>query len=294
MTVRDLVLPAFFGDALALGAHWIYDDAEIAEAFPDGIRDYEDPRSDYHPGKQAGDFTHYGDQTLVLLESLDRHRGFDAAAWRKDWLTYWRGKPNSYLDGATRRTLENSAAGLDRPSESHDLGGAARAAALFALNFSNDDEAVAAARAQTHLTHGDPRVPAVAEFITLATRRVLEGASFAHAFESAATEGMPDLAAAHEAAQGSDEDLTNLGLSCDVAKAFPLMVALALKHESDPVAALRENARLGGDSAARGIPLGLLMGAKHGLAAFPSVWSGKLTKFDRISSVLDRLALLPA
>ncbi|MGC4012976.1 MAG: ADP-ribosylglycohydrolase family protein [Luteolibacter sp.] len=294
MTSRDLVLPAFFGDALALGAHWIYDDAEIAEAFPDGITHYAAPHSDYHPGKQAGDFTHYGDQTLVLLESLDRHRGFDPAAWRKDWLAFWRGKPNAYLDGATRRTLENSAAGLDRPSESHDLGGAARAAALFALPFSTDEEAVTAARAQTTLTHGDPRVAAVAEFLALATRRILEGATFSQAFQAAATDGMPDFAAAIEASQGTNDDLVDLGLSCDVAKAFPLMVALALKYEDDPVMALRENARLGGDSAARGIPLGLLVGAKHGLAAFPTTWSTQLTKFERISSILDRLALLPA
>ncbi|MFD0893002.1 ADP-ribosylglycohydrolase family protein [Luteolibacter ambystomatis] len=294
MTSRDLVLPAFFGDALALGAHWIYDDAEIAEAFPAGITNYSDPRSDYHPGKQAGDFTHYGDQTLMLLESLDRHRGFDPAAWRKDWLAFWRGKPNSYLDGATRRTLENSTAGLDRPSDSHDLGGASRIAALFALHFASDEEAVTAARAQTTLTHGDPRVAAVAEFLTLATRRVLEGASFSQAFEAAAATGMPDLDAAMEASRGTNEDLVDLGLSCDVAKAFPLMVALALKYENEPVTALRENARLGGDSAARGIPLGLLMGAKHGLSAFPAAWSSELTKFERISSVLERLALLPA
>ncbi|MEI7928752.1 MAG: ADP-ribosylglycohydrolase family protein, partial [Verrucomicrobiales bacterium] len=61
--VRDLILPAFSGDALALGPHWIYDAEEIARLYPQGVSTYDAPRSAYHSGKQAGDFTHYGDQT---------------------------------------------------------------------------------------------------------------------------------------------------------------------------------------------------------------------------------------
>jgi ADP-ribosylglycohydrolase len=294
MTARDLVFPAFFGDALALGAHWIYDDAEIAELFPGGMNHYEAPRSDYHPGKAAGDFTHYGDQTLVLLESIDRHHGFDCDAWRKDWLAFWRDKPTSYLDGATKRTLENAAAGIERPSDSHDLGGASRVAALFSLHFPTDAAAAEAARAQTTVTHGDPRVAAAAEFLALATRKVLTGAGFGEAFAQSVVPGLPDLAAARQAATGTPDDLENLGLSCDVSKALPLMVALALKYEHDPVESLRENARLGGDSAARGLALGLLMGAKHGLAAFPGDWLDHLNASPRISAALDRIVAVAA
>lgn len=287
MTSRDLVYPALFGDALSLGAHWIYDAIEIEDHFPDGIVNFAPPRSSYHPGKEAGDFTHYGDQALVLLESVARHGGFDAAGWKADWFAYWRGKPQSYLDGATRRTLENFSIGLDRPSDSHDLGGASRGAALFAVSFATDEEALEAARAQTRLTHGDPRVTAAAEFITLATRRVLEGENFESAFAKAAAgvSSPPNLKVIREAAAGGTEALIDLGLSCDVAKAFPLMLALALKYENAPVDGLRENARLGGDSAARGLPLGLLLGAKHGLSAFPEGWQTSLRAFPRIDAV---------
>jgi len=291
MTSRDLVLPAFFGDALALGAHWIYDAEDIDAHFPDGVTNYADPQSAYHPGKKAGDFTHYGDQTLVLLESLVRHGGFDHAGWRSDWLAYWQGQPSSYLDGATRHTLENLSAGLDRPSDSHDLGGASRVAALFALHPGSDTELVEAARDQTALTHGDPRVIGAAGFIALATRRILAGDGFRQAFEKAAAiaSHSPDLDEAASAAEGSVDSLAEIGLSCDVAVAFPLTLALALKFEQAPVAGLRENAGLGGDSAARGLPLGLWLGARHGLAAFPAVWSESLSGGPRIDAALQAL-----
>ena len=62
----------------SLGAHWIYSQREIAEKFGH-ITGYATPATSYHPGKQAGDFTHYGDQTMVLLRSLAAHGRFDLA-----------------------------------------------------------------------------------------------------------------------------------------------------------------------------------------------------------------------
>jgi pimeloyl-ACP methyl ester carboxylesterase len=62
--------PAFAADALCLGPHWIYDSTEIARIYSSGLTRYDAPHSKYHPGKRAGDFTHYGDQTLALLRRL--------------------------------------------------------------------------------------------------------------------------------------------------------------------------------------------------------------------------------
>jgi len=74
MTPADLVLPSFIGDALSLGPHWIYNPGKIRRLYPDGINAYDKPQTEYHAGKGAGDFTHYGDQTLVLLHSLAQAR----------------------------------------------------------------------------------------------------------------------------------------------------------------------------------------------------------------------------
>ena len=290
MSPRDLLYPAFFGDALALGSHWIYDSVEFSKLYPEpeSVMDYEAPRSAYHPGKQAGDFTHYGDQTLVLLESVSKRGKFDPFGWKEDWLAHWDGNPNSYRDGATRRTLENLSAGLGIPSDSHDLGGASRIAALFALDFENDEAALLAAASQTQLTHGDPQVIGAAEFFMIATRRVLAGASFREAFREGAgfSSSPPDLESALATDDWSTERLADFGLGCDVKSAAPLTIALALEFEYQLFEGLEVNARFGGDSAARGLLLGLLFGAKKGLSAFPADWLSGLRAGARIEALL--------
>jgi len=107
---EGMVLASFAGDALALGVHWIYDPERILREFG-RVNDYLAPKPDsYHPTKGKGAFTHYGDQTVVLLESLAARRGFDGA----DFATRWRAlfaDYRGYLDKATKGTLANFAAG---------------------------------------------------------------------------------------------------------------------------------------------------------------------------------------
>jgi ADP-ribosylglycohydrolase len=85
------------------------------------------------------------------------------------------------------------------------------------------------------------------------------------------------------------EHATALGLGCDIAGAFPITLALAICHEDDPLEALSANAMLGGDSAARGLLLGLLMGARHGADAFPAGWTDQLKAIGTINHALERL-----
>ena len=47
---------AFYGDAYALGAHWLYDTHQISKSEFDTKR-FNDPLTDYHIGKAAGYFT---------------------------------------------------------------------------------------------------------------------------------------------------------------------------------------------------------------------------------------------
>jgi ADP-ribosylglycohydrolase len=295
MTARDLVLPSFFGDALALGPHWVYDPAKIAAWYPGGIRTYDAPRSSYHPpGKAAGDFTHYGDQALALLESL-AGAGGTLENWPADWRRWAeriRDDKSSYFDGATRATLENLAAGVAEPSDSSDLGGAARIAPLFAFHR-DAEQLVPLARAQTALTHGDPQVIDAAEFFARAALSVADGAGFEEAFDEAASHPYDALPAIDWVTLGRDAaagDLAaqvgSLGLGCGIGGAFPITIAVAFRHESDPVAALSANAMLGGDSAARGLLLGLLMGARHGVAAFPAEWISGLRALGEIEAKL--------
>jgi ADP-ribosylglycohydrolase len=134
-----------------------------------------------------------------------------------------------------------------------------------------------------------------AEFFARAAFAVGEGAEFGEAFEEAAFFPYVALPAndwlmvARHTAGDPAEHAGALGLGCDVAGAFPITLALALCHEDDPVAALSANAMLGGDSAARGLLLGLLTGARHGADAFPAGWTDSLKSTGTIHRALERL-----
>jgi ADP-ribosylglycohydrolase len=145
-------------DALGLGPHWIYNQTKVARLYPEGLSSFDDPHSQYHPNRTAGQFTHYGDQALTLLRSLAFRRGWSESSWREDWRAMWQ-HYDGYLDSATTETLANHDAGEIAPSPSNDLAGASRIAPLLvALADSSLEEKIAAARAQTALTHGDPIV----------------------------------------------------------------------------------------------------------------------------------------
>lgn len=256
---------ALVADARSLGAHWIYDQEEIVEVFPKGVRKFADPMTDYHGLKKAGDQTHYGDQAVMLWESIDQRGGFDADGWREDWVAAMR-KYGGYVDGASKETLKTDG---KVASQSSDLGGAARIAPILDLDLPVED-AVAAVRAQTALTHGDPAVADAAEFFARAVYAVHAGAVFEDALDAAAEEGRYaklDVEEHMEAARSQrDENFPGvaeeIGQACGVNQAFPLALYFLLRPETDFEKTMSDNIMAGGDSAARGMLIALLFAAE--------------------------------
>jgi ADP-ribosylglycohydrolase len=187
--MKNIPITSLVADALSLGSHWIYSQQEIVEKFG-SIRGYSDPATSYHAGKLAGDFTHYGDQTMVLLRSLALHGRFDLTAFANEWRAFWESPQTlSYRDGATKATLANLRSGLppeQAASPSNDIAGAARIAPLFLLKWNSEDDLIAAARAQTSFTHGDPAVVEAAEFFARVTLAVQGGITIPDALHAAA------------------------------------------------------------------------------------------------------------
>jgi ADP-ribosylglycohydrolase len=291
-----MILASFAADSLALGAHWIYDTDEIDRRIGriDGLR-RPLPES-YHPTKEKGDFTHYGDQTLVLLESLAKNGGFSpanfAAAW-KGLFTDYRG----YIDKATAATLDNMNRQMppDRcGSQSSELGGAARIAPL--LFFYRDDrpKLLETVRQQTAMTHNSPASLAGAEFIAKAVWNVLQGTRPIAALENALEEGVADIDLDNRIRAGLDSAghdtrtvIKNFGQMCSIAAALPGVVHLITTYENDLKKALIENVMAGGDSAARGLVAGMILGAHLGRKAIPEDWLTDMVKFKHISALLS-------
>jgi ADP-ribosylglycohydrolase len=293
-----MVLASFAGDSLALGPHWIYDVEEIERRFG-RVEQFMKPSPDsYHPSKEAGEFTHYGDQTLVLLESIAEAGGFDlqdfARRWRRLFSDY-----RGYFDHATKDTLRNFQEGRgpeDSGALSTDLAGASRVAPLVYRYRRDSGALVTAAKAQTAMTHNHPVVVQSAEFLVRAALAILEGEAPTAAMTKVADTSFKDgfvATAVHEALESlslsAREAVLGFGQSCNTRGALPAVVFLVAKHESDLKEALVQNAMAGGDSAARGMAVGMLLGAHLGIDGIPGDWVSGMKASPQIHDLLARI-----
>ena len=296
-SAQAAVLVSLAADALSLGAHWFYDMAEIDRRFGRVEELLAPPPDSFHAGKERGQFTHYGDQTLVLLESVAACKGFDLADFARRWQALFTTGYRGYVDKATSATLENLQRGLGPEqcgSTSADLGGAARMAPLVWWYRQDRDQLLEAVRVQTAMTHNNPAVLAGAAFIARTAWSVLAGAAPQAALEAALEEGVADIdldirlrSALESAGKDTRTVIGRFGQMCGIASALPGAVHLICSYADDPRTALIENVQAGGDSAARGLVAGLVLGARHGVDAVPGGWLTGMQRYDRLFELLE-------
>jgi ADP-ribosylglycohydrolase len=283
-----LLYGAFVAEALALGVHWIYDTNEIERR--GRASGYTAPGKDsYHPNKQAGEPGPVGDQALWLLDFLRQNSKWDADAFMADWASRW-ASYDDYVDGATTTTLQNLENGqprLEAASASDELAGPARGTPLIVqLATGSEEDVVKATLEQNNLTHRSPAAAEATEFLARASHRLLHDATLdevirdtAPAWAIKAAEGVQGL--------GAVEAIGRLGQSCSASAALPGVIFLALKYGTDTDSAFVENAMAGGDSCARALVLGALLGAAHGLDSIREEWRRDLCAAPRIDAFLN-------
>ncbi len=297
--IRSAILASLAADSLSLGAHWEYDQDRIARLVG-RVTDLLPPTlNDYHSGKGAGDQSHYGDQTLLLLRSVAGKGAFDLGDFAARWRGMMVGGYTGYMDKASREALVNFAAGRapdQTGAATNDFAGAARMAPLLAVLGSDEEGLVNAARAQTLMTHGSLVIADGAEFMARAAAALLRGADMRGAFDHAATARYAALPAEDWLAfadMSLSEDtpaaIARFGQSCGMQGAFLGVVHVALKHEAAPEIGLVDNVMAGGDSCARGLAIGMLFGARHGLGWMPERWLAPLAARPEIEAALDTL-----
>jgi putative redox protein len=302
MTLQDriagAVLGSFAADTLSLGVHWIYNPERIARKVGrlEGPLDPLPGAAKYHPNRKRGQFTHYGDQMLVLLRSVAEDDGWSPDGFAQRWRAMW-DDYDGYVDKATRSTLESGG------SSSDDLAGAARLAPLLVpLADGDEDDFVAAARAQTALSHGDPALLEAGDFFARLLFAVSHGASVEdglsraldHAYDAFDGRGHLDAARAQLASASPAAVVAEFGAHCHVPGAVPSTLYLLLKFGHSLEEALVENAMAGGDNAARGLLLGAILGARDGVDAIPAAWLEAMVATDEIRGLLEGSAAPPA
>lgn len=295
---RAMVLASFAADSLALGAHWIYDTEQIESRFGRVDRLLKPGADSPHPTKDQGEFTHYGDQTLVLLDSVAASSGFDLDHFCRSWRDLF-AHYDGYFDHATKGTLSNFQAGkgpTESGSSSTDLAGAARIAPLV-YRYQDDLQAlVASSRAQTVMTHNNPAVIGSAEFFARVAFKVLHGLAPVAAITETRDESFRDTPFAQRVDDGlasveesTRQAIADFGQHCATEGAFRSVIHLLAKYENDLPAALVENVMAGGDSAARGLLAGMILGAHLGGEAIPLEWLSGLKVYRHIVDQLKAI-----
>jgi ADP-ribosylglycohydrolase len=295
---RAMVLASFAADALALGVHWIYNTNVIDKKWG-RVENYIKPeRPTYHPTKALGEFTHYGDQTLVLLKSIAQRPGFDQNKFAADWQQFFKSY-DGYFDGATKATLENFRVGKEPKqagSDSDEFAGAARIAPLAYYYRTDLEQLINSAKAQTALTHNNQEVIDSAAFFGGVVFRVLNGENPVAAVKQTQGEGYdrPPFAkwienGIRSVEKDTRQALLDFGQMCEIDAAFPCVIHLLAKYEDNLKAALVANVMAGGDSAGRGLTVGMVLGAHLGVAAIPSEWLSGLKAYRQITALLEKI-----
>jgi len=298
MNKKGMLYGAFVGDALALGPHWVYNTNVIDKKFG-RVQAYFDPLVSYHAGKKKGDFTHYGDQMLLLLTSIVTASGFDQTQFAKDWQSFFNDY-EGYRDKATLTTLKNMTERntlLDNGSSSDELAGAARIAPIVYAHSHDLDSAIQAASQQTALTHNNPSVLDAAEFFVRLAVMTLAGEKPSAVITYLLENRFQDTDIADTVSlglEGQDMDtrtiIAEFGQMCSVETALPGTIHLITKYENDFKEALVENVMAGGDSAARGMLVGMVLGAYGGIDTLPKDWLNTLNARGRIDEFLSRIS----
>ena len=278
--IINSILSSLTADAYALGAHWIYDEEQLKN-LPIDWETLNDAQVMWHKGKVKGDFTHYGDQTLYLLEYMYENEGFD----KKGFYTFWSENMSNYqgyIDGATRKALKS----MD--SKSNDLSISGRLAPLL-INAETKDVFLNRVHDLVEITHNTDLSHLTSSFFAELLWDSIQGYDIAQNIQRL-KEKYPDLRdwideAVKSKYNDTIESIRKFGPACDIDGGFRGVIHL-LSLEDDIKTVMQKNAKAGGDSSARGMVAAMILGAQDEFI-LPADWMDGINTIDTIKSYLE-------
>lgn len=292
---RAMVYGAFYGDAYSLCGHWIYDTQQIHEAnFT--LHECNNPISSYHPTKNKGDFTHYGDQMFWLLQSLVKEDTFSLVdfgdTWHKNMKNY-----SGYIDGASKHTISK----LDEErnyfacgSTSSDLSAVSRIFPIILKYKNSIDDMQEAIKLHTILTHMHIDLIKAGAFFSELALGLVNGLDLQQCINSSYKYFGDNILEWTEQAKSvlhlnTKEAIEKLGKSCSINGAFASTMYILLKYEGNFTQALKENMLAGGESAARGMIIGGILGIVHHKEILNISFLKQINKHQEIESLVNKL-----
>lgn len=197
---------------------------------------------------------------------------------------------------------------------------------LYGNNKPNEENLVEDAKSTSYISHNNPDPIAAAEFLTRTLYRMFyQNMNLPEALNDSAAKMNHNLIskwlkdAQNKVIEATDPNsalskeefvddisITTMSRLWDVGRSEPIKIGKAsptegalpsalyfsLKYKDDIEAGLIANANCGGDSAARGIVIGMLLGAQNNLEEFPSThrWISGLNMMKEVENLMEKLS----
>lgn len=252
--IHNAINATLAADRYSLGAHWVYDEAQLKN-LPINWSELNEPQSLWHKGKREGDYTHYGDHLLWLVEFVEQNREFD----KEKYYTFWLQKMqdySGYVDASSRGALEKIGA------ESKDLSICGRIAPLLLVSQTKE-EFLKNVAAFVSITHNSALALRASEFfaqLLWEAQNRDERVAIIKELEphySELSEWINAALAKKDAP--SFETIRDFGPACGIDGGFAGVIYL-LAQEKSFEELMIENAKAGGDSSARAMSVAMILG----------------------------------
>lgn len=269
---KELVLASLVADSYCLCSHWIYDENQLLN-LNTNWEELASACSIWHKGKQAGEFTHFGDQINILYEYILENDDFDL----EKYVPYWKSKMeiyDGYIDGATKETLSNLDENKDIPcgSSSTDLSIVGRISPLLLVS-SSKEEFFSNVEKFVKVTHNSVLAVETSLFFAKVLIDVLEGKEIIESIKDRKNDFSSIIQQyVNEGLASKEEDtfdaIRRFGPACAIDDGFSGVIHLLAKY-TNLKEALIKNAQAGGDNSARAMIVAILFVAKSGIKVIP-------------------------
>jgi len=298
MSHAAALLGSLTADAASMGLHWLYDPDRIKHvtnqvghiAFcPNRAAHFQGAKGYYaHAARRDGQFTQYGEAAFLAAQTIARSDGFDVQTHQTAFVDHFGagGQFHGYIDRPTRGTLDNIIAGQTDPSGIDDDQHPA-IATLPAMICSGQTNWLAAMR----ITNVNDDAALYGTRFVEVLQSVLDGGVISESLQKAAKD-IPPLQAALDT---SETDSVAYGevteRACHLPQGMPLAFHI-IKHSETYRQAIETNILAGGDSAGRGLMIGAIMGAVHGIgtpSGIPLEWILHLENAPDIWATIQKI-----
>lgn len=272
---NELLLATLAADSYCLGSHWVYD-AEELRNLNINWEELNPPSVAWHEGKGKGDFTHYGDQIVILNNFLKSKNNFDV----QNYMTYWKDEMKTfkgYMDGSIKDTLSNLENDITFPygSTSGDMSVIGRIVPLLSVSSSKEDF-LENTKLLAQSTHNNEDVLEAMHYFSALLIEILEGNAIQESIVKLKSNYSPKIQTYIEnGINTKDKDtittISTFGSACPTEFAFPSIIHILYTYD-DYKEALIQNAKAGGDSSARAMIISYLMVANKSIALVPKSW----------------------